>query len=130
MAPAHIAHGSIVANSSQSPRRWLPIAVPASRNAMISACAVGSRSVIFDSILARQSFRRIRLPRPPELLQLQTPAGRRVEPLPSRVRRTVILPCSSSLFLCDRQRILYGMLKAARDSLTHWFDSTKMLRLV
>src|SRR5579863_2266227 len=38
--------GSIVANSSQSPRRWLPNFELASRRAIISAWAVGSESVI------------------------------------------------------------------------------------
>src|SRR5229473_2871904 len=51
-----MAHGSIVANSSQPSRRWLPIAAPASRKATISAWAVGSQSV------------RLRLPPRPTIL--------------------------------------------------------------
>src|SRR6202007_2421970 len=45
-APAHMGHGSIVTNSSQSPRRWLATVAPASRSATISAWAAGSESVM------------------------------------------------------------------------------------
>src|SRR6185436_9954440 len=55
-----MAHGSIVANSSQPSRRWLPRAAPASRRATISAWAVGSESA------------RLRLPPRPTILPSQT----------------------------------------------------------
>src|SRR6185312_10559189 len=55
-----MAHGSIVANSSQPSRRWLPRAAPASRRATISAWAVGSESA------------RLRLPPRPTILPSHT----------------------------------------------------------
>ena len=47
MAPAHIMQGSSVTYKVQAVRRWLSSAIPASRIAMISACADGSCRPIF-----------------------------------------------------------------------------------
>ena len=87
-APAHIAHGSIVANSSHSPRRWLPTVAPACAARRFprgrwDPCPLMFRFHPRPTIWPLQDHDRADR----HFSQLRAHAGRSAGPPPSRVRR-------------------------------------------